>query len=104
MSYFSGDGKRTGGLKARFPGSELVGDVLLPGFVRLSWLHPVVRAAGAHLHWSLADSHTTETWRPGTRLLGETFYCEQTMHVNRLCTLDTEAILADSEPFDEFEA
>lgn len=59
-------------LAVRFPGAELVFDVLAPWLATFSRWHPALRAlrqAGLGVRWGLARAEEVEAWAPGLRVL-----------------------------------
>jgi len=65
-----------GGLRARFPGAELLFDAVTPFQALLSHAHPTLEAVGAIFRWGLEGGREVEGWAPGIRLLSETHYLE----------------------------
>jgi O-methyltransferase involved in polyketide biosynthesis len=64
-------------LQERFPGAELIFDVMSPFMARLHNLELAAQGLGARLHWGLRQSRELEAWSPGIRLLDEWFYCNE---------------------------
>jgi O-methyltransferase involved in polyketide biosynthesis len=58
-------------LRTRFPGAELVLDVLGEFTVRNTRLNPTVAATGSVFRWGLNDAKEIETWADGIELLDQ---------------------------------
>lgn len=70
MYLREGDGRRlVERVTSRFPSGELLFDCLGTVGVLLQPLVPLVRNAGATLHWAVDDPRCVETWAPGLELL-----------------------------------
>jgi O-methyltransferase involved in polyketide biosynthesis len=64
-------------LAERFPGSELIFDVVSPLSIWVHKFSPAIRKAQVQLHWGTNDPRTLETWKPGLHLLEVWGYFDQ---------------------------
>ncbi len=58
-------------LGRRFPGAEMLLEVLAFGAVGMAAFHASLRRFGAALKWAPSDCHELERWSPGLRVLAE---------------------------------
>ena len=75
-------------LRDRYPGSELVFDVLSPFMVWLQRLQPGTRDAAKLLRWALSRDNELERWGEGLRLLGSwNYFSEREPRLGRVSLL-----------------